>query len=137
MSLFGIINDTQRTGFQVLLPKSDISKLDPVQTLLDYIDRTDDKRAPNGPAFLVLTSPYNALEASTVAKILEEFIALAGLAGKVFSAKSFRPTWATAAIDLNLNPDVVRRWKNAEVFFAHYVHSKTPSPFTDDILTHE
>jgi hypothetical protein len=36
VTLFGIKNDMQRKGFQVMLPKASEFKLDPVQTLQDY-----------------------------------------------------------------------------------------------------
>ncbi|KAL4239635.1 hypothetical protein ACF0H5_000444 [Mactra antiquata] len=34
---FGIKNDAKRTGFEIVLPRASIVKLDPVQTLQDYI----------------------------------------------------------------------------------------------------
>ena len=39
--VLGDYGDTQRTGFQVFLPKHDIMVLDPVVTLQDYIARTE------------------------------------------------------------------------------------------------
>ena len=136
---FGIKNDTARTGFDVQIPRSRNDKVDPVQTLQDYIARTDSHRSGNGPVFLTLRSPYTALEAASIAKILEESIILAGLGGQGFSAKSFRPTGATSAIEQGINPEVVRkvgRWKNSEVFFEHYVHARTPESFCDNVLQH-
>ena len=73
--------------------------MDPVQTLQDYIARTDSNRSGNGPVFLTLRSLYTVLEAASIAKVLEESIILAGLGGQGSSAKSFRPTGATSAIE--------------------------------------
>ena len=71
--------------------------------------------------------------------MLEESIILAGLGGQGFSAKSFRPTGATSAIEQGINPEVVRkvgRWKNSEVFFEQYVHARTSESFCDNVLQH-
>ena len=60
-----------------------------------------------------------------------------GLAGQGFSAKSFRPTGATRAIDGGIDPEIVQkmgRWKCTEVFREHYVHSKTPTIYTKTVL---
>ena len=65
--------------------------------------------------------------------MLEEGIHLAGLGGKGFSAKSFHPTGATAAVNMDVEPDKVRRlgrWKTQEVFYYHYVQNKMPSNYT-------
>ena len=82
--------------------------------------RTREHRGQDGPVFIAFRSPYNAVDSSTVSRILEKAIVLAGLSTKEFSAKSFRPTGATTAIAQNFNPENVRkvgRWKNQEVFF--------------------
>ena len=74
------------------------------------MDRTDKFRSIDGPVFLTLYKPY----ASTVAKILNDAIVLAGLSRDQFSAKSFRPTGATRAVEQNFDPDLVMqtgRWK--------------------------
>ena len=55
---------------------------------------------------------------------MEQFICLAGLGEQGFSAKSFRPTGATSAIEQRVNPEVIRkvgRWKNSEVFFFPHI----------------
>lgn len=137
VTFFGIKNDAQRKGFEVILPKSNVVKIDPVQTLYDYVERTREHRGQDGPVFISLRCPYNAIDSSTVSRILEEAIVLAGLPTKDFSAKSFRPTGATTAISQDMNPEIVRkvgRWKNQEVFFEHYVHSKTPLEYTESVL---
>lgn len=139
-TFFGIKNDTSRTGFQVSIPRASVEKLDPVQTLHDYLIRTESLRGPHGPVFISLKAPYEALGASSIARILDESITRAGLAGQGFSAKSFRPTGATAAIECNVDPDIVRkigRWKNSEVFYQHYVHARTPNDYTDVVIQHD
>ncbi len=116
--LFGIKNDSQRNGFPVHVVPAAHPKLDPVKTLSDYMGSTARFRPASNPVFLTLNRPYKALGASGVAKVLEKAIDLAGLGGQGYTAKSFRPTGATVAIDNGINPDTVRkigRWKNKEV----------------------
>ena len=87
--------------------------------------------------FLTLRPPYKALEASSIGRILDESISLAGIAGRGLSAKSFRPTGDTTAVENGLDPEMIRkvgRWKDSGVFYAHYVHARTTEHFTDDIL---
>ena len=137
ITLHGIKNDTTRTGFAVFLQPTKEAKLNPVQALRDYIDCTQQVRPPAKPVFLTLTAPYKAISASTVATILNEAIKLAGLDGMGYSAKSFRPTGATAAIDMHCDPDIAMRlgrWKTRSVFYEHYVHSKPPASLSSDII---
>ncbi len=133
----GIKNDTSRTGFSVFLQPIVNSKLDPVKALRDYVNRTKNQRPQDNPVFLSLNPPFKAISACTVANILNDAIKLAGLEGRGFSAKSFRPTGATAAIDMNHDPEMtmqVGRWKTRSIFFEHYVHAKPPVSFSGDIL---
>jgi hypothetical protein len=112
----GIKNDYDRDGFTVRLP--------------DLEGR---------PVFLTLTSPFSAIDSKTVSKVLSECISLAGLAGRGFTAKSFRPTGATCAIDSGINPETARhigRWRCSDTFFKHYVHSKVPSDYVSKLLEH-
>ena len=70
----------------------------------------------------MLHPPFRALRTSTIANIMEEAICTAGLENKGYSAESFLPTGATAAIDSGENPDIVMktgRWKTASVFRDH------------------
>jgi len=138
-TFFGIKNDTSRTGFEVTIPNGSVRKIDPIQTLRDYLARTECFRLPHGPVFIGLKAPYGALGAASIARILDESISVAGLSGQGFTAKSFRPTGATSAIECKVDPDIVRkigRWKNSEVFYQHYVHARTPSEYTDVVLNH-
>ena len=136
LSLFGIKNDTQREGFEVTVPKHNNDLLDPGITLKEYIDLTSSKRSDKS-VFIALNRPYKGISSSAIGKILEEAISLAGLKDQGFSAKSFRPTGATFAIEQGVDPKIVQkigRWKSTEVFYDHYVHSKTPDDFTNKVI---
>ena len=136
IQFFGIKNDTSRSGFEVFVPSHKNVILDPKTTLQHYLERTDSVRT-DGAVFLSLQRPYRALSASSIAKILDDAIGLAGLSGQGFSAKSFRPTGATCAIHQGVDPNIVQkigRWKCQDVFFQHYVHSKTPVDFVSNLL---
>jgi len=135
--LHGTKNDTDRAGFQVVVPQASDVKLDPVGTLRMYIEKTKTVRPPNGALFLPLRPPYKAISHSTVASVLNEAIRLAGLDTTQFKAKDFRPTGATVQVANGFDPNVVMkmgRWKTSSVFFEHYVHSKPPKNYTDDLL---
>lgn len=112
--------------------------LDPVQCLKDYIHRTDSVRPRDTkPLFLSLNPPYKALKADTVGNILEDAIQLVGLKDQGFTAKSFRPTGATLAMDAGILPETamqVGRWKTKEVFMGHYVYPRLPKNYTEKIL---
>jgi hypothetical protein len=135
LTIFGSKNDTNRAGFKVTLPPHSVPKLDPVQTLRDYLSATAHLRSPIlKPVFLSLVRPFAALTSPQVGAVLNEAIHLAGLSGKGFSAKFFRPTGATLAVEAGIDPEVVRktgRWKTSHVFYEHYVHSRTPAALTE------
>ena len=132
----GIKNDYLREGFSVTVPRASCEKLDPVSTLQLYITRTDSVRPePDRPVFLSLQRPFGALSSDSVARVLEEGIKLAGLSG--FSAKSFRPTGASMAVAMGMDRDNARhigRWRCREVFEDHYVHSRVPKSYADDLF---
>ena len=136
VTFLGIKNDYDRAGFKVFLPSMSDKIIDPVTTLSDYMTITDKLRTDNA-VFVALKKPYKAISAASVANVLEESLAFAGLANKGFSAKSFRPTGATKAIENGVAPDVVQklgRWKCTEVFKNHYVHSMTPADYATKLL---
>ena len=139
IQFFGIKNDTHRDGFSVSIPPASEPKIDPVATLRTYIARTDPLRPQDSkPVFLTSVKPYRAITANTVAKILEDAIYLAGLDLNLYSAKCFRPSAATKAIESGLDPDKARRmgrWKTPSVFFEHYVYDNTPVSYTDSMLS--
>ena len=141
ITVFGNKNDLQRAGFCEKLPPHENPKLDPVAALATYISKTQGFRPrSSSPVFLTLNAPFRAISASTVAGILEDAIRQAGLDAKLYSAKSFRPTGATVAIESGCDPDIVMkmgRWKSRDIFFEHYVHANTPACFSEDILCHD
>lgn len=134
----GIKNDTSRSGFEVFLPRGSVPQLDPVSALQVYMDRTRTMRATaNGAVFLTLTKPYLGVSARVVSQILSSMIVLVGLAGRGFTAKSFRPTGASVAVAHGFDPDKVRRlgrWKTPSVFLEHYVHNKIDNSYVDALL---
>ena len=135
--LFGTKNDYERDGFRVCIPGSDDVDVDPVEALRCYMEITNSLVSAKSAVFIGLQKPYRAICAATVAGILSKAIELAGLAGQGYSAKCFRPTGATKAVEAGLEADKIRavgRWKCAETFERHYVHAKAPSKFTDSVL---
>jgi hypothetical protein len=137
ITFHGVKNDTSRAGFKVFLQPTSDDKLNPVKALQDYILRTEPYRPEGNPVFLTLTAPYRAIAAGTVSTILNDAIKLAGLDNQGFSAKTFRPTGATAAIDMKCDPDTAMqlgRWKTRSVFFDHYVHSRPPEHLATNIM---
>ena len=134
ITFLGIKNDTSRDGFEVEIPPLSNPKLDPALGLKAYLTRTEKYRVPPYPVFIALHKPYGALSSVSIANILNQVIQNAGLDRSVYSAKSFRPTGATRAIEAGCDPDKVRRlgrWKTSSVFFEHYVHDKPPQNITD------
>ena len=105
----GVKNDTTRTGFQVQMQPVHEPKMNPVQALRVYIDRTQSIRPKNMPVFLSLMRPHGPITASTVAQILDDAIQISGLGDQGFSAKSFRPTGATVAIETGCDPEIAMR----------------------------
>jgi hypothetical protein len=73
-----------------------------------------------------------------VYSILNDAIQRAGLGGQGFSAKSFRPTGATAAIAADTKPETameIGRWKTDQVFRQRYVYPLVKEDYTDEVLT--
>ncbi len=140
-TFFGIKNDTDRSGFKVVLPPTELENLDPGRALQCYIQCTDGFRDKDKkPLFIALNRPHKALSASAISKVLDEAILCAGLGGMGFSAKSFRPTAATAAMDIGVQPETamqIGRWKTKEVFFNHYVYPRAPASYTNDMFNHD
>lgn len=138
---FGIKNDKDRKGFEVKIPSASDSKLDPVDCLKVYLRRTELVRPkPSSPLFIGLVSPFQALKSVSIANILDEAIRLAGLQGQGFTARSFRPTAASAAVQLACKPETAMqlgRWNTKEVFFNRYVYPLAPQAYTDNVLQFE
>lgn len=96
----------------------------PVRTLRAYLDATDHLRDGPGPVFLSLRRPYDGLSASRMSEIITMCCRQAGLEA---TAKSLRPSAATAALTDGARPDIVQRhgrWKSTEVFNRHYAGDK-------------
>ena len=131
--MFGIKNDTNRSGFEVRIPASINDKVDVVQTLKTYIHRTEKDVDSQGPVFISLKAPFRGLTSDGIRRILAEAIELAGLGGQGFTPRCFRPSGANAALEAGCSPEEVMqvgRWKTREVFFDHYVYPKAPAKFT-------
>lgn len=140
LTFHAIKNDSSRDGFKVTIPRGTNPKLDPVHAMEVYLFRTDSIResVPNHPVFLTLHRPYHGLSSSSISKVLQEAIDAAGLKGKGYTAKCFRPTGATKAVANGVNHDTARhigRWASAEVFEKHYVHTRVPETYVDTILS--
>ena len=137
ITLHGIKNDYHRDGFDIPVVPTKDPKLDPVKALKCYIERTRYLRSEKCPLFLALKSPFAAVSARTVARILEKSITLAGLGGLGYSAKCFQPTGATTAVKSGFDPVLVQKighWRNVETFENHYVHVNPPEQFSDTIF---
>ena len=138
VSLLGIKNDYSREGFVVNMHRALDPKVCPVEALLALLQRTKLMNDhPQRPVFTPINYPYSGLSSSSIAKVLRKAIDLAGLGNKGYSAKSFRPTGTTSAIEQGVNPDVVQkvgRWRSQQCFMEHYVHSRTSKTMSDYIL---
>ena len=115
------------------------TKVDPVRALREYISRTYNisNNIEGHPVLITLYKPYHALSASSISKVLQDAIEVAGLGGLRFSAKCFTSTGATRAISSGLNPDVARHigwWATPEVFEKHYIHTNVPVTYVDNVL---
>lgn len=139
INFHGIKNDGDRAGFPVKIPPASNSKLDHCAALTAYLKATEMKRAtvPGQPVFISLEAPYHALDSVEIAKILQNGIDRAGMSNMGLSAKSFRPAGASKAIESGCPAKIaqaVGRWKCQEVFEQHYVHTKVPDNYTDNLL---
>ena len=137
MYFFGIKNDYGRDGFSVNIPRASDTRVCPVETLKEYLNRTSKKVGLQGAVFVGLNRPYSPLTAGGIAAVLNKAIELVGLSHKGYSAKCFRPTGATVAIESGIGAEFVQatgRWRSSETFLKHYVHAKAPKQFTDWVL---
>ena len=138
ITLFGIKNDYSRDGFEINIVRCSDIDICPVDWLWHYTERIGEINPdPKRPVFTPLNYHFSGLSSSSIAKVLCKAIDLAGMGGQGFTAKSFRPTGATAAVQNAVNPDRVRqigRWKKKECFEKHYVHALPEISTTDKIL---
>ena len=99
LKLFAIKNDYARDGFEISIVGSSVEKLCPVRALKCYVDRNGvGNQDSSRPVLTPLNFPLSALSAALIANILCKAITWAGLDGQGYTAKSFRPTGATVAI---------------------------------------
>ena len=125
VTFWGIKSDSKRQGFEVTVhPNKNDVLSDPVECLRLYVERPQEFMPKDtNPLFSTLKQPYHALSSDTIGNILEEAISAAGLSSLGYSAKSFRPTAATMAVQKGMLPETAMqlgRWKTKEVFFNHY-----------------
>ena len=89
------------------------------------------------PVFLSLKPPFHGIRSAAISQILNEAIKLAGLGGMGYSARSFRPTGATAAVQAGTKPETamqIGRWKSDLVFRERYVYPLADKDYTDNVL---
>ncbi len=137
VSFHAIKNDMCHDGFTVTMPRCSEPKLDVALALQCYISRTEAIRShiKDQPVFVSLQRPYKALHSTAIASVLGDAIKAAGLSG--YTAKNFRPTAASLAIAKGMDPDIARhigRWRSQEVFNKHYVHTRVPENYLDEML---
>ena len=114
-----IKNDSDRDGFQVILQPAQPVWMCRVDALLSYLSHTRIQAAKTDGVFLTLKPPYCLLCADAVWGIFNKSIVLAGLGRKEYSAKNFRPTGATMAIQAGMPLDQVHQigcWKSTDTF---------------------
>lgn len=100
----------EESGFEVHLPWDDNALFDPVSALHTYITHMEAHRpSPQAPVFNTLQPTFSALQINTITNIMEKANHSAGLGNQGYSAKSFRPIGATAAIGSRLNPEIVMK----------------------------
>ena len=134
--LHGVKNDYSRDGFCVCVNLASDPAICPVRTLEDYLERTSGA-GHKGPVFVSLKDVYKPITVTVILGTLNKAIKLASLDSKVYLAKSFRPTSATAAVEAGLVLDQVRamgQWQCQETFEHHYVHALPDKAFTDKVL---
>ena len=138
---FGVKNDSDRAGFETRIEPTLDEISDPIKCIKMFFSKTAHIPPNNNgriPAFPALKSPFNCISAQTIAQILNDSIAEAGLDTHTFSAKCFRPSAATAAIVSGCDPNTTRvrgRWKNDQVFYSNYVYPISQINVSDSIMT--
>jgi len=104
----GIKNDAQRRGCIVTIQGATNQRLCPVRFMASYVKRTMCNRSSvSDPLFLSLQKPFTAISATTVSSILGKSLNLAGFQG--YSAKDFRPTGATGAVEAGFSEQTIMK----------------------------
>ena len=125
ISNFGGKTDKDLAGIPTTVTNSSVPSLCPVKTLQVYIDRTKTARdkISGHPIFLYLNNKQaEPLGSQRIAKVMTLTLQEAGIDDT--TARSFRKTGASTAINKGADPDLVMklgRWRSVDVFFKHYV----------------
>jgi len=125
ISNFGGKTDKDLAGIPTTVTNSSVPSLCPVKTLQVYIDRTKTARdkISGHPIFLYLNNKQaEPLGNQRIAKVMTLTLQEAGIDDT--TARSFRKTGASTAINKGADPDLVMklgRWRSVDVFFKHYV----------------
>ncbi len=137
INMFGIKNDSNRTGFEIRVEKSNNVKCDPVSCLEHYIQRTKHQVDSSiDPLFIKPTAPHDPVSPRGIADILRSAIKKAGLSD-LYTPRCFRPSATSAAIFGGCEHESVRqlgRWKTRETFYENYVYPIRKDNTTDKIL---
>ena len=131
---FGVKNDASRTGFETRVEADKNVLRDPVSCLKAYFARTN---PTDDSVFVTITKPETGLSAARIAQIMKAGISDSGLPTNKFSARSYRPSSATAAILSGCNPETTRlrgRWKENTTFQNRYVYPISVENITENIL---
>jgi integrase len=137
ISNFGGKTDKNRDGIPTMITRASDPHLCPVTALECYISRTAARRAtlPDSPVFIYLEgNTANKLSDQRVATVLKNTLRAAGI--DEATARSFRKTGASSAINKGVDPDLVMklgRWRSVDVFYRHYVDWEQAG-LTDTIL---
>ena len=138
---FGVKNDYDRTGFEIRIEPTEDNHINPVECIKIYFSKTANiptNKKGRTPVFPALKPPFQGISSQSIAQILNHSIKEAGLDTKIYSAKCFRPSAATAAIVSGCEPNTTRmrgRWKNNDVFFSNYVFPISENNISNTILT--
>jgi len=124
-SNFGGKTDKDMAGIPTTITAASLIHLCPVAALTSYINRTQEIRVKisNQPLFIYLNAKTPAtLGRQRIAKIMTQTLQNAGIDDT--TARSFRKSGASTAINKGADPDLVMklgRWKSVDVFYKHYV----------------
>ena len=134
---FGGKTDKNRDGIPTTITRASDQLLCPVAALESYIARTTARRSTlSEPSIFIYLdgNKANKLSDQRVASILKAGLQAAGI--DEATARSFRKTGASAAINKGVDPDLIMklgRWRSVDVFYRHYVNWDR-ADLTDTIL---
>ena len=134
---FGGKTDKDMAGIPTTITRASDILLCPVAALQNYIDKTKTTRESmeQKPVFVYLNNRPERLGSQRIANIMKTTLMKAGIDDT--TARSFRKTGASTAINKGADPDLVMklgRWKSIDVFYKHYV-DWAQADLTDAILS--